>query len=128
MYNAELFLDYALRYNGDPMDWDSQTIDYICLNIIPGKVSMEAKFFETCGEGIALFFQFLEKNNYLPQADTLRQHIEQIKDEIPKIAADPANWHMAKSMFMPAIEQGLDISDKDTLNHFMRHQQVHSLN
>lgn len=118
------FVHYAVGYIGEsPKEWDAATIKEVCLHYVPGKVSMESVFFEHYAEVLILFFQFLKDKGILTDIDTLQSATKAIAKKIPQKAADPRNWHMAKSMMMPAVESGLDLSDEGELDKYMALEQ-----
>ncbi len=125
---ADTFVNYAINYVGDtPEQWDSSTINEVCLHYVPGKVSSEPATFECYAEILILFFSFLKEKGVLENIDHLQKATKEIAEEIPKRAADPRNWHMAKSILMPSVQSGLDLSDEDNLNEYMQIKQQESL-
>ena len=123
-----MFADYMLRYEDEyPEEWSVSATRHVCLVIIPGKVSESAEFFENVGPALRSFFTFLAEKKLHSRATKLTDLLREISKEIATRAADPANWHMAKSMLMPAVEQGLDLSDEAVLNRYMRQQQMNAL-
>lgn len=125
---ADTFVNYAWRYVGENVDeWDAATVREVCLHYVVGKVSAPAEEFENYGKILAVFFHYLEKEGYISDSKELRETALEITPQIVEYAADPRNWHMAKSMFMPGVSQGLDLSDQDALNTYMRQQQLRAL-
>ncbi len=125
---ADNFVHYAVGYIGaSPKEWNTATIKEVCLHYVPGKVSMEPAFFEQYAEVLLLFFQFLKDKGILTDIEELQSATKAIAKEIPQKAADPRNWHMAKSMMMPAMENGLDLSDEGELDKYMMLQQQQGL-
>jgi len=125
---GDTFAHYAINYIGEPPEeWDTGTINEVCLYYVPGKVSSESVTFEYYGEILILFFHFLKNEGILTDIEELEVATKAIAKEIPKKAADPRNWHMAKSMMMPATESGLDLSNEEEMNRYMLMQQEQSL-
>jgi len=125
---ADTFVGYATNSVGAlPEQWDAATINEVCLYYVPGKVSSEPAFFECYAEVLCLFFQFLKSKGILTEIKELESAANAIAKKIPKKAADPINWHMAKSMMMPAMESGLDLSNEEEMDNYMRLQQQQGL-
>ena len=105
---ADNFVHYAVNAIGAlPKEWNKAIIEEVCLYYVPGKVSMGPVFFEHYAEVLILFFQFLKDKGILTEIDTLQSATKAIAKEIPRKAANPRNWHPAKSMMMPAMELSL---------------------
>lgn len=125
---ANTFVSYAWNYVYEmPMTWDAGTVKQVCLHYIVGKVSMAPEEFENYGKILALFFQYLYEEGHIPDSTELQKTALEIAPEIVKRAADPTNWHMAKSMMMGGLEQGLDMSDPNQLNNYLRSSQLSAL-
>lgn len=125
---ADTFGSYAWRYVHEmPMSWDANTVKEVCLHYVVGKVSAPAEDFENYGRILALFFRYLSEEGHIPVSTELQETALEIAPEIPIQAADPRNWHMAKSMMMPGVANGLDLSNQDDLNRYMFSQQRSAL-
>lgn len=124
IWNAEVFTRFALNYLGEKPDhWTPNSVREVCLYYVPGKLSAPAENFVDFGENVARYFLFLQKIGALKKAEAIAATAREIASEIPKRAADPRNWHMAKSMIMPAIEQDIDLSDQNGLDAYLAQQQ-----
>lgn len=125
---ADTFVNYAWRYVAEiPDHWNADTVRTVCLNYIVGKVSAPAEELENYGRILALFFRYLYEEGHIPDSTELQKTALEIAAEIPKRAADPQNWHMAKSMMMGGVEQGLDLSDSNAIDAYLRMQQQQAL-
>ncbi len=123
------FLDYMYNYEyiTSPHSWSSYNIRDICLDIVPRKVSAEIELFENYGDVLVSFFKFMEAQGHISNSARLIKTVEDIKDEIPKIAANSSNWGIAKSFLMGAQSAGIDITDKDAANRYMTSQAIDGL-
>lgn len=118
----EIFVDYAMQYRGEMMkDWTKKTIDEICLDVLPRKVSMEVEKFEVIGKVLKHFFDFLVAENFIKNK-ALGNYVYSKRAIIHKNAENPANWGIAKTMMMNAAEQDVDLDDTDALKSFMNAQ------
>ncbi len=114
------FADFAFNYEAaDVGEWTSNTVRTVCLEWIPKKVTAEAEFFEHFGAGLAAFFAFLDRERLMKGAGALAATAAKIAPEIPKQAANPQNWGMAKSFMMGAMGSGYDPTRQEDLDSFM---------
>ncbi len=114
------FADFAFNYKGaDVGEWTSNTVRTVCLELVPRKVSAEAEFFEHFGEGLAAFFAFLDRERLMKGAGALAATAAKMAPEIPKQAANPQNWGMAKSFMMGASASGFNPSRQEELDGYM---------
>jgi hypothetical protein len=113
---ARFAFDYELRDIGK---WTTADVRMVCLDLVPRKVTAEADFFEHFGAGLAAFFAFLDRERLMKGAGTLAATAAKIAPEIPKLAASPRNWGMAKSFMMGASASGYDPTNKEDLDSYM---------
>lgn len=95
----------------DPVDWDGDILSELCLEVFPCKITAELEFFKCIGPVLISFFNFLSENKLLKQAWRLSTCIKTIQASIPKRAADPKNWGLAKTFAMRALQEGVDLDD-----------------
>lgn len=123
-FAVDTLMEYLYNYEGVlPKEWDVPSIKAVCLEWIPRKVSTEAEFFEHFGDITIAFIQHVGEIGEIDNAETLISAVEKVKNRIPKIAADPANWGMAKSMMMGAKDAGVDLSSEAAIDNYMRELQ-----
>jgi hypothetical protein len=116
----ETFARFAFDYERVEVGkWTSADVRIVCLDWIPRKMSAEAEFFELFGAGLAAFFTFLNREKRMNGADTLAKTAAKIAPEIPKEAANPEKWGMAKSFMMGALASGYDPANPDEMNAYM---------
>ncbi|MDZ4680586.1 MAG: hypothetical protein SGI94_09105 [Saprospiraceae bacterium] len=116
----KIFAQFAFQYEWVQVGkWTPYTVDLVCLEWIPGKLSSEPAYFVNFGPVLAQFFGFLHRENILENARALQICTLKIASKIPKEAADSSNWGMAKTMMMGAIKSGIDITDQNQLNEFI---------
>jgi hypothetical protein len=102
-----------------PEEWDVDSTEDCCIFILPTKVTAEISFFESISPVLTAFFNFLNKKKYLKNAAELAERVSQLNNEIVKMASDPNNWGMAKSLVMMAIEEGIDPTDEKEMQKFI---------
>jgi len=118
----EMFVEYAMNYRDEMLeDWTKYTIDEICLDVIPRKVSTEAETFEIMGKVLKHYFDFLAAERFIKNR-TLGNYVYSKRKIIYDKSQNPANWGMAKSMMMGAVNQGFDMDDENALQSFMASQ------
>ncbi len=116
----ELFADYAFNYRGDqPKDWTVGTLREVCLERFPKRLSAPIESFEHTGRLLIQFFDFLAEHQSLNTASQMQQEMRRIAPEMIRLAKNPRNWGMAKSMIMDALQAGVDMSNTQALNEFM---------
>jgi hypothetical protein len=97
----ETFHELLYGYEYVPLDDpNEQRLEAVCRQLYPAKISSEADHFETVAPVIGAFLRFLDDRGDIENGDQLGTHVESLGDTIVDAAADPANWGMAKSMFM----------------------------
>lgn len=118
----DMFVRYSMNYRDEMIDdWTEHTIDEICLDILPRKVSMEAVFFKKIGEVLKHYFDFLYTNGFIKNRK-LGSYVYKKRDTIYKNSQDPRYWGMAKSMLMGASDQGIEIDDEASLRRYLDSQ------
>lgn len=90
-----------------PNKWTVSSLETVCLEALPSKVSADDSTFECVSPVLVQFFNFLSSREYHLEADKLSARVEYLHDGIVERARDPRNWGMAKSAHM----SGLGASD-----------------
>lgn len=97
----ETFHELLYAYEYVPLDDpDKPSLETVCRQIYPAKVSAEPTHFEAVAPVIGAFLRFLDERGDIDRGTQLATHVESLGDSLVDTAADPANWGMAKSMFM----------------------------
>ena len=108
----ETFYDFSINYAGVlPEEWDAGSVQHAC-DIAGRKISDEIELFENYTPVLDKFFEFLGDKQYLENTLELREAAREMAPHIVRIASDPSEWGMAKSMMKGAIESGVDLSDE----------------
>ncbi len=99
-----------------PEDLDNDSLEEVCLDIFPRKISGDESFFKAVVPVLNNFFMFLNYRGIIHNAELLCKKLSQIQVDLLKAAKDPRNWGMAKSMIMDAVEAGVNVEDTEALN------------
>jgi len=120
-YIADFFATCMYNYEGaSPSQWDEDSLTSCCLDVLPKKISEEEQFFKNVEPVLSQFFIFLSKKNVISNGMELSECLKRISKDMIKAAADPSNWGSAKTFVMSAINAGVDLSDKDALEKYMK--------
>jgi hypothetical protein len=115
------FSEMAFNYLGSfPGDWEINEVKEICLEIAPGKITADIGTFEDYGPVLFKYFEFLGEEDYIDNPEELMKAVKKIEKKIVKQAANPDNWHMAKSIGMEMQESDVDINDPAAVDEFIR--------
>lgn len=97
---VETFHELLHSYEYVPLDDpDEESLESVCRQFYPAKISAEPDHFGAVAPVIAAFLRFLDDQGELADSDELAAHVESLDDTIVEKAADPDNWGLAKSMF-----------------------------
>ncbi|WP_160135415.1 hypothetical protein [Halococcus salsus] len=100
-FAIETFHELLYGYEYVPLDDpDEHSLEAVCRQLYPAKISADSDHFEAVAPVIGAFLRFLDARGDIENGDRLATHVESLGDTIVDAAADPANWGMAKSMFM----------------------------
>lgn len=115
----EMFVNYAMTYRGEMLeDWTKDTINEICLGILPRKVSMEAECFKVTGSVLKCYFDFLVKERFIKNKE-LGNYVYSKRKVIYDNSQNSANWGMSKSLMMDVRNQGINMDDEDALKAYL---------
>lgn len=97
----ETFHELLYSYEYVPLDDpDKPSLETVCRQIYPAKVSADPAHFEAVTPVIGAFLRFLDERGDIDRGTQLATHVESLGDSLVDTAADPANWGMAKSTVM----------------------------
>ena len=114
---AELMYSYHLQ---GPREWRVTALEEICLDVMPRKVSAGDEFYANVQPVLTAFFDFLQQQGVISNAGTLSNKLKKVAPAMVKLAANPADWGMAKAMLMEGIKSGaLDNSSEENLQKTM---------
>lgn len=94
------FIDYAYGYHlAKPFQYDEMIVEDMCLDILPRKMTTDAKDFKLIGSILITFFEWCEHESLLEDTTAIRNKLKVIDNKIYDKAKDPSNWGLAKSLF-----------------------------
>lgn len=97
----ETFHELLYSYEYVPLDDpDEQSLEAVCQQIYPAKVSADPDHFEAVAPVVGAFLRFLDDRGDVERGTQLATHVESLGDTLADAASDPASWGMAKSMAM----------------------------
>lgn len=86
---------------------------------MPRKFSCDPEYFEQFPRILGAFFLYLEDQGALPEAKRFHRLARVAETRLPKLAANPENWGMAKSFTNAGQEAGFDMTTQEGMNAFM---------
>ncbi len=115
------FLEYAASYLGETVDtMTSREADEVVFDIIPRKVSTEAESAEEIIFELRKFWEFVDRVHNLPAAKEIGKLFEnKAVRKLHSELSNPANFGMAKSMFMSGKRVGFDMTTQEGMDGFM---------
>ncbi len=95
-------------------------VKQIVTGLFPRKVSLSsAEEADDAIPELIAFWQFLKRAYQLSNADKIVKFLQQIEPEFKEMMMDPANFGMAKSLFMLAQSSGYDMTDEEDAQRFI---------
>jgi len=117
---ASAVLRYAWDYIGcGPEKFDEFTLAEILLELLPRKVTADRACFEKVAPVTAVFLSWLESEGILADTAELAETVRSWSDKIVANGMNPALWGMAKSLYMQAKAEGVDIADEESMQGFI---------
>lgn len=109
-----------------PENWEPSTLEYICLEVLPSKIVTEQSFFKAIVPVLMTYISFLKNKRIIMDTHTEQLMIStyQMSDLIVEEALNPANWSFMKTTLMEAMEAGIDMEDKETLQSYVRWKMI----
>jgi hypothetical protein len=119
-WDIQMFAEYAFNYEGDqPREWTVYTVETVCCGLFPRKISASAKDIGAIVDTLVAFFDWLHQEGIHPQAAKMRDKAKNLKPQIIKIASNPSNWGMAKTMVMGGMAAGYDMTDQSDIDAYI---------
>ena len=112
--------EYMYRFQGlRPNEWESEALESCCLEDFPTWMVAEPIFFESLSGVLAAFFDYLEREKHLPQAEKLKQTVLNCTEQILSRSQDPAHWSHEKFFVLTAAFEGHDLDNPEQMNNFV---------
>lgn len=119
---SELFLDFQFNYiHMNMIAIDAQLIREFLYDFIPERVIVQTEEAPTIIDELKAFWEFVKREFKFDRADTCLRVLNQknIVKRVEKEMSNPAKFGMTKSIMMPAIEAGLDITDEQAVQQYI---------
>lgn len=120
---VEMFLSVAINHYRQGMIayYNSQDMRTMLYEIIPEIALVQSEHAEEIIQELRAFWQYLRHELQLPNAEKCLKVLNQknIVERFRQELADPNNWGTAKSVFMPAIEAGVDLTDEQAVQKYV---------
>lgn len=126
---ADSILQFGFDYmEATPPDLSPGDMQELLYHTFPAKLSTPEFDAALAIEEMRAFWRFLKREFSLDNADDcLRVLNESAVRKFDKAMNDPANFGMAKSMFMMGVERGYDMSSEEGVNEWMQILQAESM-
>ena len=116
------FSETMYSYNVEtPAQWTDLSLEETIGELFPRKVSADQELFSDVEPVLKAFFGYLEEAGHIKNSKVLIKSLKNTAPEMIRQSGDPANWGMAKSFFMGAVKEGIDIDDEQAMNEFMNY-------
>ena len=120
---ARIAIDFGADYNhGGPLRWSPVVVEIFMTDWLPRKITGEPPFFERVPEVLADWVRYAGRHRGVPP-QSLREAVaavEENRDELLDTVGDPEAWGPAKAFAAAALEAGVDLTDGDAVEHFIR--------
>jgi len=112
--------DYAQTYEGVGVrELNEGVLREVLFELFPRKVAGSRKLFKNVAPVTATLLAWLEKQEILSNGRKLAAKVTSWSEEIISKGMDPANWSMGKSFTMKAEADGVDITDKQSMQQYI---------
>ena len=107
--------DY-IDHDFDACDW--RDVHELLYEWLPRKVTAEMEYFESFPFVLEAFVRFLHASGRLAEPGSLLALAEEARVDLPRLAADSANWGFAKSMLMGSFDAAFDLGKARSARQF----------
>ena len=121
---ARLAIDFGADYNhGGALRWSPVVVELFMLDWLGRKVAEEPEFFERVPEVLAAWVGYAGRRRGVPKQslDEAVAAVGQFRGEMLETVGDPESWAPAKMFFAAATQAGVDVSDREAVDRFVRH-------
>lgn len=119
---SDSLIRFGLDYSGEVVDaMTLATVEEFLFEYVPRKVSTDASSAAAIVYELTMFWQFLDRVYQLPEANSIVAWLEtdELVPQLEEAMSDPANFGMAKAMFMRGQATGYDMTTEAGLAAFM---------
>jgi hypothetical protein len=122
-YAARLAIDFGADYNhGGPLRWSPVVVEIFLLDWLGRKITEEPAFFERVPEVLPGWVSYAGRRRGVPaqSLDEAVAAVEEYREEKLDAVGDPQAWGPAKLFAPAAREAGVDLTDGDAVERFVR--------
>jgi hypothetical protein len=120
---TRLAIDFGADYNhGGPLRWSPAVVEAFMTDWLARKIPGVPAFFERVPEVLTGWVRYAGRRRGLP-APMLREAVaavEEHRGEMLEAVVDPRAWGPAKALAVAALEAGIDLTDPDAIERFIR--------
>ncbi|HEY7158720.1 MAG TPA: hypothetical protein VH575_32550 [Gemmataceae bacterium] len=115
-----LMMEYAINYPGvTPPEMSPADFNEVVFELFPRKVSTEPESAPSIVAELRAFWHFLQRQYGLANAKPILASLtDAAARRLERELANPANYGMAKSLFMRGIQAGFDMTTKEGIDAF----------
>lgn len=120
---AQLAIDFGAGYNhGGPLRWSPVVVEIFMTSWLARKVTREPDFFERVPDVLRDWVRYAGRRQGVPAAP-LHEAVAAVKQfgrEMLDAVGDPEAWGPAKTFAVAALEDGVDLTDRDEVERFLQ--------
>lgn len=120
---AHVAIDFGAGYNhGGPLRWSPVVVEIFMTSWLARKVTREPGFFERVPDVLSDWVKYAGRRRRVPAAP-LREAVASVEEfggEMLEVINDPEAWGPAKMFAVAALDAGVDLTDPDQVNRFIR--------
>lgn len=120
---AQLAIDFGAGYNhGGPLRWSPVVVEIFMTSWLARKVTREPDFFERVPDVLRDWVRYAGRRQGVPAAP-LHEAVAAVKQfgrEMLDAVGDPEAWGPAKTFAIAALEDGVDLTDRDEVERFLQ--------
>lgn len=114
-FTEHMYTDHGLT----PERWNESALRKVCLITLPEIMISGESYFASMAPVLSAFFEFLAEKK-IDNASKLAEKIRGIHEQIIENASNPKNWNFAKTIALAALDVGVDITNFDEMNKFLK--------
>lgn len=112
-------LDYV---EGSPLRFSPVMVEIFCLDWAPRKIAADEEAFGLLPDVLAAWIRFAGRRRGISQ-ESISEAVAATYDYAPEmieLSRDPENWGPAKTVVLAIQERGIDITDQESLDRFIK--------
>lgn len=114
---SEMMYNYFLMI---PVNWNARRAVECLTEIMPAKVMADDEYFMSVEPVMTAFMKFCADKGYVADGNNIVRRLHGITDRIMDEAQDEDHWGVGKSLLKEAESKGVDFTDKNQLESFIK--------